>query len=149
MTDIKTRKDRSYNMSRIRSDNTKPEMLVRRYLFSRGFRYRIHVKGLPGRPDIVLKKYKTVIFINGCFWHAHEGCKNFVWPSSNQDFWKEKINGNVARDKMNYQNLRSKGWNVIICWECQLKNKKVQESSLLSIADAIVHNFTTGKEQYL
>jgi len=147
MTDIKSQADRSYNMSRIRSDDTKPEMLVRKFLFARGFRYRIHVKELPGKPDIVLKKYRTVIFINGCFWHAHEGCKDFVWPRSNQAFWKQKIENNVVRDQINYEKLRSQGWNVIICWECQLKNKALRELTLPSIADAIVNNLTSGKEE--
>lgn len=134
-------------MSAIRSTDTRPEILVRKYLFSRGYRYRIHVKELPGKPDIVLKKYKSVIFINGCFWHAHEGCKDFVWPRSNEAFWKNKIEGNVARDQSNYEKLRSQGWNVIICWECQLKKKTVRESSLLSIADEIVSNLRPNKEQ--
>ena len=145
MTDIMSQADRSYNMSRIRSDDTKPEMQVRKYLFAKGFRYRIHVKELPGKPDIVLKKYRTVIFINGCFWHAHEGCKDFVWPRNNEAFWKKKIESNVARDQLNYQNLRSHGWNVIICWECQLKNRATRELTLPSIADEILRNLPSGK----
>lgn len=147
MTDIKSQADRSYNMSRIRSDDTKPEMQVRKYLFAKGFRYRIHVKDLPGKPDIVLKKYRTVIFINGCFWHAHKECKDFVWPRNNQAFWKKKIDGNVVRDQLNYEKLHSQGWNVIICWECQLKNRAVRELTLSSLADAIVSNLSPQKEQ--
>lgn len=145
MSDIKSQADRSYNMSRIRGDDTKPEMQVRKYLFAKGFRYRIHVKELPGKPDIVLKKYRTVIFINGCFWHAHEGCKDFVWPRSNEAFWKKKIESNVARDQLNYENLRSHGWYVIICWECQLKNRATRELTLPSIADEILRNLPSGK----
>ena len=108
-------------MSRIRGKDTKPEEMVRKYLFSQGFRYRKNDARLPGKPDIVLPKYKTVIFVNGCFWHAHEGCKYFVWPKSNVNFWKRKINGNVERDLCSHQLLNEQGWNVIVIWECQLK----------------------------
>ena len=121
MADVHTPEQRSYNMSRIRGKNTKPEELVRKYLFSQGFRYRKNDARLPGKPDIVLPKYKTVIFVNGCFWHAHEGCRYFVWPKSNVDFWKRKINGNVERDLRSHQLLNEQGWNVIVIWECQLK----------------------------
>lgn len=134
-------------MSKIRGKDTKPELVVRKFLFKNGFRYRIHNDKLPGKPDIVLPKYKTVIFVNGCFWHAHEGCKDFVWPRSNQAFWKDKIEGNVERDRINYEKLCSHGWNVIICWECRLKNKAIRESSLLSIADDIVRNLPPSREQ--
>ncbi|MEL7655315.1 MAG: very short patch repair endonuclease [Bacillota bacterium] len=147
MTDIKSPEARSYNMSKIRGKDTKPELVVRKFLFKNGFRYRIHNDKLPGKPDIVLPKYKTVIFVNGCFWHAHEGCKDFVWPRSNQAFWKDKIEGNVERDRINYEKLCSHGWNVIICWECRLKNKAIRESSLLSIADDIVRNLPPSREQ--
>lgn len=119
--DVKSKEARSYNMSRIRNKDTKPEELVRKYLFSHGFRYRKNDARLPGKPDIVLPKYRTVIFVNGCFWHAHEGCKYFVWPKSNADFWKKKIDNNVARDKKNYQQLEALGWHILIIWECQLK----------------------------
>lgn len=98
MADIKSKDARSYNMSRIRGKNTKPEEIVRKYLFSRGFRYRKNDKHLPGTPDIVLPKYKTAIFINGCFWHGHEGCKYFIWPQNNAEFWHNKISTNKARD---------------------------------------------------
>lgn len=121
MADVHTPEQRSYNMSRIRGKDTKPEELVRKYLFSQGFRYRKNDARLPGKPDIVLPKYKTVIFVNGCFWHAHEGCRYFVWPKSNVDFWKRKINGNVQRDLRSHQLLNEQGWNVIVIWECQLK----------------------------
>ena len=124
MTDIKSKEARSRNMSAIRSKNTKPEIIVRKYLFSNGFRYRVNVSKLPGKPDIVLPKYKTVIFVNGCFWHLHEGCKYFVWPKNNADFWKNKIQGNVERDKRNYETLIAAGWKVVVVWECQLKHSK-------------------------
>ena len=121
MADVHTPEQRSSNMSRIRGKDTKPEELVRKYLFSQGFRYRKNDARLPGKPDIVLPKYKTVIFVNGCFWHAHEGCKYSVWPKNNADFWKKKIESNVARDEKNYQLLKNLGWNVLIIWECELK----------------------------
>lgn len=107
-------------MSRIRSTNTKPEILVRKYLFAQGFRFRKNDKRLPGCPDIVLPKYKTVIFVNGCFWHKHE-CARFVWPASNTDYWYAKIMKNVERDAENYQRLEADGWKVAVVWECQLK----------------------------
>ena len=121
MADVHTPEQRSYNMSRIRGKDTKPEELVRKYLFSQGFRYRKNDARLPGKPDIVLPKYKTVIFVNGCFWHAHEGCRYFVWPKNNADFWKKKIESNVTRDIKNHQQLKDLGWKVLIIWECELK----------------------------
>ena len=126
MTDNHSKESRSMNMARIRSINTKPEEIVRKFLFSRGFRYRKNVKKLPGCPDIVLPKYKTVIFVNGCFWHKHD-CKRFVWPSSNADYWKAKINRNVERDLVNIASLISLGWKVIVVWECELKKPNVQK----------------------
>ena len=130
MADIKSKDARSYNMSRIRGKNTKPEEIVRKYLFSRGFRYRKNDKHLPGTPDIVLPKYKTAIFINGCFWHGHEGCKYFIWPQNNAEFWHDKISTNKARDVKKHQELRSLGWNVEIFLECQLK-PAYRENTLL------------------
>ena len=115
-------------MSHIRSINSKPEEIVRKYLFSQGFRYRKNVKKLPGCPDIVLPKYRTVIFVNGCFWHRHD-CSRFVWPSSNQDYWRPKILRNVERDKKNTEELKALGWNVITVWECELK-RAVREENL-------------------
>ena len=128
MADVHTPEQRSYNMSQIRNKNTKPEELVRKYLFSQGFRYRKNDTRLPGKPDIVLPKYKTVIFVNGCFWHAHEGCKYFVWPKNNEEFWKSKITGNIRRDSDNHTCLEKMGWNVIIVWECQLKKQNLQQT---------------------
>lgn len=110
-------------MSRIRSKNTKPEEMVRKYLFSQGFRYRKNDTRLPGKPDIVLTKYKTIIFVNGCFWHKHEGCRYFVWPKTNEDFWRTKINANVFRDQENMKLLSELGWNVIVIWECELRKE--------------------------
>lgn len=120
MSDNLSKEIRSKNMSHIRSSNSTPEMIVRKYLFSRGFRYRKNVRNLPGCPDIVLPKYHTVIFVNGCFWHKHN-CGRFVWPSSNVEYWVPKINRNVERDKENYEKLAALGWNVLIVWECELK----------------------------
>ena len=128
MTDVHSKDTRSYNMSRIHGKDTKPEIQVRKYLFSKGFRFRKNDKRYPGKPDIVLPKYKTVIFINGCFWHKHDGCKYFVWPKSNVDFWKNKIESNVARDNSNYALLTKMGWNVIILWECELKKDRIEET---------------------
>lgn len=122
MADVHSKEIRSYNMSRIRGTDTKPENLVRKYLFSEGFRYRKNVSGLPGKPDVVLRKYKTIVFINGCFWHKHEGCKYFVWPKTNQEFWKTKIETNVLRDNKNYELLKNDGWHVIVVWECDIKH---------------------------
>ncbi|MFM9279240.1 very short patch repair endonuclease [Paenibacillus jiagnxiensis] len=108
-------------MSKIRSKNTAPEMIVRRYLYSKGFRYRLHDKKLPGKPDVILPKYKTVVFIHGCFWHAHEGCKYYRIPKSNTNYWIKKIEGNALRDQKRKQSLQEMGWKVIFVWECELK----------------------------
>lgn len=124
-------------MSHIRSKNTKPEQLVRRALWHLGFRYRLHVKDLPGKPDIVLPKYKAVIFINGCFWHGHDGCKDFVIPKSNTAFWLRKIGKNKERDTRDGVALASAGWKVITIWECELK-KPVIEATLDSLVQALV-----------
>lgn len=112
---------RSYNMSHIRSKDNKSEELVRKYLFSKGFRYRKNVKALPGCPDIVLAKYKAVVFINGCFWHMHEGCPKFVWPKSNVEYWTKKLLRNKKRDEESRKSLEELGWKIIIVWECELK----------------------------
>lgn len=120
--DVHNKEIRSYNMSRIKGKKTKPEEVVAKYLFANGFRYRRNVKGLPGTPDIVLKKYRIVIFVNGCFWHCHEGCKWFVLPETNAEFWKKKFDCNRERDKHNYKKLQDDGWNVIIVWECEIRH---------------------------
>lgn len=127
MADNHSKEVRSMNMSHIRSINSKPEEIVRKYLFSQGFRYRKNVKKLPGCPDIVLPKYRTVIFVNGCFWHKHD-CSRFVWPSSNQDYWRPKILRNVERDQKNVEELKALGWNVITVWECELKRAAREEN---------------------
>ena len=109
-------------MSNIPSKNTKPEEMVRKYLFAQGFRYRKNVSKLPGKPDIVLPKYKTVVFVNGCFWHGHEGCKYFVPPKTNTEFWYAKFQYNQERDFRNYQKLRDLGWRILIIWECEIRH---------------------------
>ena len=126
MADTKTPAERSENMSRIRSTNTKPEEIVRKYLFSHGFRYRKNDKRYPGKPDIVLSKYRTIIFVNGCFWHMH-GCSRSRLPHSNEEYWKPKIERNIKRDAENKQKLEVAGWNVIIVWECELKKRTSEE----------------------
>lgn len=139
MADNHTHEQRSFNMSRIRSKDTKPEEKVRKYLFSKGFRYRKNVKGLPGKPDVVLHKYKTCIFINGCFWHKHEGCRFFVWPKTNQEYWENKINANIERDNRNYHKLRNEGWNVIVIWECEIKHNF--EQTMQGVINEINNNW--------
>lgn len=138
MADNHSKEVRSMNMSHIRSTNSKPEEIVQKFLFSKGFRYRKNVRSLPGTPDIVLKKYVTVIFVNGCFWHKHD-CPRFVWPSSNQEYWRPKILGNVERDKRNISALRDLGWNVIVIWECELK-KAVREERLQRLCKEILNS---------
>ncbi|MBS1397218.1 MAG: DNA mismatch endonuclease Vsr [Ruminococcus sp.] len=130
---------RSYNMSKIRSTGTKPEEIVRKYLFSKELRYRKNVKTLPGKPDIVFPKYKTVVFVNGCFWHGHQNCRYFVMPKSNTEYWENKINNNIARDKITYESLSKHGWNVLIVWECELKKVKC-ENTLESLYHNILRN---------
>lgn len=119
--DVHSKESRSYNMSRIKGKNTKPELAVRQFLFSKGFRYRLHNKALPGKPDIVLSKYKTVIFVHGCFWHGHEGCKYFVIPKTRREWWLAKINKNKERDEWNTKKLHKEGWKVLTVFECDLK----------------------------
>lgn len=135
MADNHSKEVRSKNMSHIRSTNSKPEEIVRKYLFSKGFRYRKNVRTLPGCPDIVLPKYKTIIFVNGCFWHKHD-CPRFVWPASNEDYWRPKILRNVERDQKNAEALKNMGWRIITVWECELK-KKAAEQALEKLAEEI------------
>ncbi|KAB2914402.1 MAG: DNA mismatch endonuclease Vsr [Bacteroidetes bacterium] len=129
MADVHTPEQRSYNMSRVRSKDTKPELLVRKFLFSHGFRYKLHDKKLPGKPDIVLPKYKTVIFINGCFWHGHKGCKRSVLPKTRTEWWLAKIARNKELDKINSIQLQKIGWRIFTIFECEL-NQTVQENTL-------------------
>ena len=131
-------------MAAIKGKDTKPEMIVRKYLFSRGLRFRVQVRKLPGNPDIVLPKYKTVIFVNGCFWHGHEGCKYFRLPKSNVEFWKEKIERNIKRDKESTQALFDLGWKVVRVWECELRNKANREDTLNKIYNSITTSGNSG-----
>ena len=139
MADVFTRKKRSEVMSRIRAKNTKPELLVRKYLFSSGLRYRIHQKSLPGQPDIVLKKFNVIVIVNGCFWHGHtkKTCKVSRMPKSNNNYWKNKILQNQARDLKNLRKLRKAGWKIFVIWECQLRGKN-KEKTLSTLVDKIV-----------
>ena len=113
-------------MSHIRGKSTKPELLARQWLWSHGYRYRLNVKSIPGKPDIVLRKYRTAIFVNGCFWHGHEGCNKYTLPKSNTDFWIEKVRYNRERDHKQYMALHDAGWRVIVIWECQLKKTSIE-----------------------
>lgn len=142
MADNLTKEIRSKNMSHIRSTNSKPEEIVRKYLFSKGFRYRKNDKSLPGCPDIVLPKYHTLIFVHGCFWHKHN-CGRFVWPASNTEYWTQKINRNLERDKENYKKLTETGWKVLAVWECELK-KDVREARLMRLIKDINDDYTYG-----
>ena len=137
MPDNHSKEVRSMNMSHIRSTNSKPEEIVRKYLFSKGLRYRKNVRSLPGKPDIVVRKYKTIIFVNGCFWHKHD-CGRFVMPSSNIEYWTKKINRNVERDKSNTEQLEAQGWRVLTIWECQLK-KKSADDNLRALYEKIIN----------
>jgi len=130
-------------MAAIKGKDTKPELIVRRYLFSKGMRFRVQVKKLPGRPDIVLPKYKTVIFVNGCFWHGHKGCKYYRLPKSHTDFWEEKIRRNVARDLRNEEELKALGWRVIRVWKCDLRKVSEREKSLQSLYTSIIRPVRT------
>lgn len=139
MADVHSKETRSYNMSKIRSKDTKPELLVRKFLHSQGFRYRIHVKDLPGKPDIVLPKYKTIIFIQGCFWHGHEGCRYYVIPKTRTEWWLNKINTNISNDLKNRLKLEDLNWRIIDIWECDLKNNN-REMTLEALKSAILHD---------
>lgn len=133
-----TKEQRHKCMAAIRSKNTRPEVLVRKFLFSRGFRYRLNHPRLPGHPDVVLRKYRTVIFVNGCFWHGHEGCKYFRLPRTNVEFWASKIHRNQQRDKNEQVRLAEMGWHCITIWECQLK-PSVREQTLESLIYTLNH----------
>ena len=138
-----TPEKRSWNMSRIKSKDTTPERIVRSFLHRNGFRFRLHVKDLPGKPDIVLPKYKTVIEVRGCFWHRHEGCKDATTPSTNAVFWQKKFAENVARDKRTKQDLKSLGWNVIVVWECEVKRNIFMQSLLTELCKINILSRTT------
>lgn len=128
MADVHDKATRSFNMSRIRSKNTKPELLLRSALFSNGYRYRLHDKRLPGKPDIVLKKYRTVIFVNGCFWHGHKDCKYYVIPKTRTEWWENKIAVNIQNDFQKRTQLINLGWKYIDVFECELKKDKLERT---------------------
>ena len=136
MTDVLTKRQRSYNMSQIRNKNTKPELIVRSVVHRMGYRYALHRKDLPGRPDMVITKHHKIIFVHGCFWHMHKCRYGKVKPTTNAEFWQTKREGNVARDKINLRKLRKDGWKVLIIWECRTRNiEKLTE---------ILHKFLTS-----
>ena len=139
MTDVLTPDQRHLNMSRIRSSNTKAEVMLRRELWHRGFRYKVNDRHFPGSPDIVLPKYRTVIFVHGCFWHGHKGCKYYTIPGTNSEFWEAKVVRNQERDQEVWRKLESKGWSVIIVWECQLKKGRKAET-VEQVVKEIVQN---------
>lgn len=136
--DVLTPEQRHITMSRIHGRETKPEVLVRKYLFSRGLRYRKNDGSLPGHPDIVLPKYHAVVFVNGCFWHGHQGCKYYRLPKTNMEFWENKITKNQERDRNETSKLESLGWRVISIWECEVKRTKEREERLKELYDSIV-----------
>lgn len=125
-------------MSKISRKETKPEIFVRKYLFGNGFRFRKNIKTLSGKPDIVLPKYKTIIFVHGCFWHGHKDCKKSKLPKTRKEFWENKISTNIQRDKTNIEELKNQRWNVLVLWECELKNKELREQKLLFIKDYLL-----------
>lgn len=137
MTDHLSSENRSKNMAAIKAKNTSPEIKVRRLLFSKGIRFRLHTKNLPGKPDITIKKYKTAIFVHGCFWHSHKGCNRSNIPKSNQEYWIKKISKNVERDEKNKFSLLEQGWKVFIIWECETKNQEKLSDKL----DIIISQF--------
>lgn len=139
MADVHSKEVRSYNMSKIKGKDTKIEILVRKFLFANGLRYRLHDKKLPGKPDIILSKYKTLVFINGCFWHGHENCKYFILPKTKTEWWRNKIETNIHRDHKVRLALQQMGWNVITIWECELKAKN-KEENLSTLLERIINN---------
>ncbi len=137
MADVHNEKTRSYNMSKISGINTKPEIIVRKYLHSKGLRYVLYNRNLPGKPDLVFPKYKTIIFINGCFWHGHEGCRYYSIPKTRTEWWKNKIDATIKRDKKIIQELKEHGWKILTIWECELK----PQIKFLTL-ERILHNIT-------
>ncbi len=138
MADNLEKDERSRLMSKISGKETKPEILVRKYLFSKGLRYRKNVQQLPGSPDVVLPRFKTVIFVHGCFWHGHEGCRQARLPTSNVEFWQKKRNNNLDRDARKIDDLICLGWHIVVVWECELKNKEKRAATLNSLYEKIV-----------
>lgn len=148
MADVHDKATRSYNMSRIKGKDTRPEMIVRQFLFANGFRYRLHDKKLPGKPDIVFPKYKTVIFIQGCFWHGHEGCKYYSVPQTRTEWWRKKIDKNIANDRKVVKALEDMGWKVIEIWSCELKSKQ-RDSILYSLTTNIITTYNEGRAKLM
>ena len=140
MPDRLTPAQRHLVMSHIHSKGTKPEMKVRQWLWAHGYRYRLNVRSVPGKPDIVMRPYRTAIFVNGCFWHGHEGCDKYRIPQTNTGFWKNKISRNRERDQENYRVLHDNGWQVIVIWECQLKPAAI-EHTMLEVELLLNENF--------
>ena len=149
MSDSISPEHRSWNMSRIRGKDTKIEVMVRKYLFSKGFRFRKNDKRYPGKPDIVLPKYRTVIFVNGCFWHHHIGCKNATIPKTRTEFWMEKLEKNVANDRKHISLLKESGWNVVTLWECELEKdfENRMEQVILSLTSCTSDNYEADKNE--
>ena len=143
MADVHNKATRSYNMSQVKSKNTKPELLVRKYLHAQGFRYRLNDKKLPGKPDIVLPKYKTVILVHGCFWHGHKNCKYATIPKTRTEWWTNKINYNQLNDKKAIALLKKDSWKVITVYECQLKTRKEIKLLVKSLKPSIKYNTAT------
>lgn len=140
MADVHSAATRSRNMAAIRGKDTKPELTLRRALFVRGFRYRLHERKLPGRPDLVLPKYRAVVFLHGCFFHGHE-CPTFRWPETRKDFWHLKISGNRARDRLTDAKLRGAGWRVLTVWECALRGRsRIPLSELVRLVETWLHS---------
>jgi DNA mismatch endonuclease, patch repair protein len=145
--DIWSKEKRSHVMSRIRSKDTRPEVLLRSCLFAEGFRFRIHDTKLPGKPDIVFRKYKTVVFVNGCFWHFHEQCKEGRIPSTNSAFWKNKLLRNIERDHQNRKRLEHSGWNVVVVWECELNTREKLEITVVNVVTSLLKKGRPGRKR--
>lgn len=139
MTDVHSKEIRSYNMSKIKGKDTKPEILVRKFLFAKGLRYKLHDKKLPGKPDLVFPKYRKVLFVHGCFWHGHENCKYFILPKTRTEWWLNKINKNKEKDLESTKKLESEGWKVYVIWECDLKNTRQKEDVLNDLYHKIIN----------
>ena len=148
MADIKTAEERSKNMAAIKSKNTSPELFIRKELFRRGYRYRLYEKSVPGHPDLFLRKYNTAIFIHGCFWHRHPGCKYAYMPKSNLDFWNRKFDANIRRDKAVRKELQGEGIRCLVIWECSVRNVKKKGNDPQELINSI-ENFLHGNMLYL
>jgi len=122
-------------MAGIKGKDTKPELLIRKELYRRGYRYRLHVKDIKARPDIVLRRYNSLIFVNGCFWHGHDNCKLFRYPKSRTEFWESKISGNIERDQKKWKELAEYGWRILVVWECSIKNRKQHISTVVDLIE--------------